>query len=71
MNRTVYQAILFGIVTVLIGLLLSVVFGWMKPALPVECETWNKYYVMEVTLFITGFMLRLLLETEMGQLYLS
>ncbi len=69
-TKTFYQAVLTGIVTILLGLVMSVVFGSLKPELSEECKIWNKYYVMEVTLFFTGVVLRLLLTTDMGQKYL-
>lgn len=33
-----------------------------KPALPDICSTWNKYYIMEVNLFIAGFLFHILSE---------
>ncbi len=62
--KTFYQAIMFGVVTVLLGLILSMVFGFLKPELPEECAIWDKYYVMEVVLFLTGFILRYLMTNE-------
>ncbi len=56
-----YQAVLFGVATVLIGLILSCILGFLKPELPKECEIWDKYYVMEVSYFFTGVILRYLL----------
>jgi hypothetical protein len=55
---------MFGVVTVLLGLILSMIFGFLKPELPAECEKWDKYYVMEVILFLTGFIIRYLLTHE-------
>lgn len=69
-TKLFYQAVLLGVVTVLLGLVLSVVFGSLKPELPKECEVWNKYYVMEVILFFSGVAIRLLLATDMGNKYL-
>ena len=69
-TKLFYQAVLFGIVTVLLGLIMSVVFGSLKPELAEECEIWNKYYVMEVSLFFVGVVLRLLLNTDMANKYL-
>jgi len=69
-TKTFYQAVLFGVVTVLLGLVLSMVFSSLKPELAKECEMWNKYYVFEVVLFFTGVVLRLLLEQPMGHKYL-
>ena len=62
--KTFYQAVMFGVVAVLLGLILSMVFGFLKPELPEECEVWDKYYVMEVVLFLTGFILRYLMTNE-------
>lgn len=33
-----------------------------KPTLPEICSTWNKYYIMELNLFIAGFLFHLLSE---------
>ena len=59
--KTFYQAVMFGVVAILLGLILSMIFGFLKPELPKECEIWDKYYVMEIILFLTGFILRYLL----------
>ena len=69
-TKLFYQAVLLGVVTVLLGLVLSVVFGSLKPELPQECEVWNKYYVMEVILFFSGVAIRFLLSSDMGNKYL-
>lgn len=69
-TKTFYQAVLMGIVSILLGLVLSVVFSSLKPQLGVECEMWDKYYVFEVVLFFTGVLLRLMLETSISQKYL-
>jgi hypothetical protein len=63
-SKTFYQAVMFGVVTVLLGLILSMVFGFLKPELPAECEVWDKYYVMEIVLFLTGFIIRYMLNNE-------
>ncbi len=59
-----YQAVMFGIVAIILGLLLSAVFGFLKPELPEECSEWDKYYVMEVIMFLTGFIIRYLMTNE-------
>jgi len=63
-SKTFYQAVMFGIVTILLGLILSMIFGFLKPDLPTMCETWDKYYVMEVILFLTGFIIRYMLTND-------
>lgn len=67
----IYQAVLFGIALVLIGLILSSILGFLKPELPKECEIWDKYYVMEVTFFFTGVILRYLLVNRNIRLYIA
>lgn len=69
-TKVFYQAVLLGVVTILLGLILSVVFGSLKPELPKECEIWDTYYVMEIILFFSGVVIRLLLTTDMGNKYL-
>jgi|688.fasta_scaffold619768_2 hypothetical protein len=69
-TKLFYQAVLLGVVTILLGLVLSVVFGSLKPELSKECEMWDKYYVMEIVLFFTGVAVRLLLSSDMGAKYL-
>lgn len=62
--KTFYQAVMFGIVSILLGLILSIIFGFLKPELPEECSEWDKYYVMEVIMFLTGFILRYLMTNQ-------
>jgi hypothetical protein len=69
-TKIFYQAILLGIVTILLGLIFSVIFGSLKKELKEECELWDEYYVMEVVLFFTGVTIRLLLTSDMGNKYL-
>jgi hypothetical protein len=69
-TKTFYQVVLMGVVTVLIGLVLSFCFVSLKPELTRECEMWNKYYVFEVTMFFTGVALKLILLTDVGNNYL-
>jgi hypothetical protein len=66
-----FQAILFGIITVLIGLIMSYVFDFLTPTLPDTCSKWDTNYVMEITFFFTGFTLRFLLENDIGKKYLN
>ena len=68
--KTFYQAVMFGIVAVLLGLFLCAILGWLKPELPEECDNWNKYYVMEIIMFLTGFSLRYLLTNDCIGIYL-
>jgi hypothetical protein len=45
-------------------------FGFLKPELPVECAMWDKYYVMEVVLFLTGFTLRYMMTNQTFLMYM-
>lgn len=67
----IYQVVLFGVVTVLVGLFLSSILGFLKPELAEECETWDKYYVMEVTFFFTGVIIRYLLVNPNIKSYMA
>ena len=69
-SKIFYQACMFGVVSVFLGLLLSMIFGFLKPELPKECELWDKYYVMEVIMFLTGFTLRYLMTNEFAVKYM-
>jgi len=64
MDSVLYQSILFGVVTVLLGLIFSMIFEFLKPELPKECENWDKNYMMEAILFAIGFTLRMLLNNK-------
>ena len=64
MSDAFYKAIITGLVFILLGVIMSHIFKNLKPELPKECEEWNKNYVMEVSLFFTGFVFRYLLEIK-------
>jgi hypothetical protein len=70
-SKIFYQAVLCGIVFILLGLILSVIFEFLKPQLPADCEIWDKYYVMEVSLFFSGFIFRYILSFDNLSLYLN
>lgn len=57
-----FQALIFGIISIIIGLLISIPFQSFKPELPEVCKEWNKYYIMEISLFFVGFILRFTIE---------
>ena len=57
MNRF-NKSLLFAFIIVIIGTIIGFLFsysGIFVPELPDICETWNKNYVMEMSLFLTGF----------------
>lgn len=60
-DKNLLQAVTFGVVIVILGILFSSLFSFVKPDLPQECGRWNDYFVMEMTLFLIGFTVRYLL----------
>ena len=57
------EAFVVGISVVIVGTIISLILKLIiKSDLPKECENWNKYYVMEITLFLIGFLLHILYE---------
>jgi len=50
------EAIFVGIVLVIIGNMVGFLVGKsLSVSLPSVCKSWNKNYVMEISLFLTGF----------------
>lgn len=58
-----YEAFSVGVITVIFGNLVVLLIGNMfKVDLPKECKNWNKFYTMEISLFITGVLIHLFCE---------
>ena len=55
------EAIVVGIITVLVGQFLGSLYA-KNTDLPEICKSWNKDYVMEKSLFLTGFVTHLLCQ---------
>jgi len=59
------NAILVGIATVIVGLIVGFGIRQLKPHKEyqcAECRDWNKYHVMEISLFFTGFFVYIIAE---------
>jgi hypothetical protein len=69
--RVIKEAVFVGILTALIGYVASaLVKPYFKVDLPEICKSWNKKYLMEASLFATGFLLHIFLEfTGMNKTY--
>lgn len=53
-----YSLVKSGVLTVIIGNLVGFLASlFLSADLPEVCKDWNKYYAMEVSLFITGICL--------------
>ena len=57
------EAIFVGISTIIIGNIIGFIISKIiKSNLPEICKDWNKFYIMEISLFLTGFILHILFE---------
>lgn len=57
------EAIVVGIATLIVGSLVGFIIGKLfSTNLPSICKTWNKNHIMEICLFLTGFLLHLICE---------
>ena len=63
MTRLLIEAIAVGIIVLIVGSIVSAIFRlFTSKSLPSVCKDWNKYYVMEICLFITGFLTHIFCE---------
>jgi hypothetical protein len=57
------EAFVVGILVVVVGTLVGFGFGKLfSTDLPPVCKDWNKNYIMELSLFVTGFIAHILCE---------
>ena len=62
-KQLVVEATIVGLATILVGVGIQELLK--RTTLKVKCETpcdWNKNYIREIGLFLTGFMLHILFE---------
>jgi hypothetical protein len=65
MMQLIYEAVAVGIITVIFGNITGMLVGpFLKVSLPEICSTWNKFYTMEITLFLTGVLIHLFCEVS-------
>ena len=74
MNRVVkvlLEAVLVGVGVVILGTIVSYGISKLNPVkLESKCRDWNKYYVMELSLFLTGFLFHIIFEVAgLNKLY--
>ena len=57
------EAVLIGVVLVIVGNVVGFFVGKsLSVPLPKVCKSWNKNYVMEISLFLTGFLAHYMFE---------
>ncbi len=61
--KLLIEAVVVGIITVIVGTLVAFILGsFFSSNLSKICKSWNKNYVMEVSLFFTGFFIHIICE---------
>ena len=61
--KLLIEAGVVGILTVIVGTIVGYILGNMfSNNLPKICKEWNKNHIMEICLFLTGFILHILCE---------
>ena len=62
-QRILVEATVVGILVVVIGAIVGFGIGALFSSnLPKICKEWNKNHVMEISLFLTGFLVHLICE---------
>jgi|TARA_B110000259_G_scaffold187788_1_gene243322 membrane protein DedA with SNARE-associated domain len=65
--KLIIEALVVGILTVIVGSMVGYIVGSVLGTdLPLVCKDWNKKNAMEISLFLTGFVLHLLFEVLGG-----
>lgn len=63
MYQILIEAVVVGIMTVIFGSIAGMIVApFLKVDLPEICSTWNKFYAMEISLFLTGVLIHLFCE---------
>lgn len=63
MSKILIEGFSVGVLTVIIGNIIALLVSALLGAdIPSVCKEWNKYYAMEVSLFLTGFFVHLVCE---------
>lgn len=61
--KLLIEAIIVGFLTVIIGSIVGYILSvFIKNDLPNVCKKWNNFYIMEISLFLTGFLIHVLCE---------
>lgn len=61
--QVLIEALVVGVVLLVVGYVVSfLVEPYFGVSLPTVCKSWNKKYVFEVTLFLSGFLTHIVFE---------
>ena len=61
--QIIAESAIVGVMTVIVGSLVGFILSkFVASDLPKVCKKWNNFYVMEISLFFTGFIIHLLCE---------
>ena len=61
--RIIKEATFVGVLVVIVGYIASMLLKpYLGMSLPDICKTWNKKHVMEISLFVTGFIVYIIME---------
>jgi len=59
----IINSLVVGLLTVAIGYIVGYVLGnIMKVDLPAKCAEWNQNHIMELSLFLTGFIVSIIMK---------
>mgnify|MGYP007025757634 FL=1 len=62
-NKIILEAFWVGLLGLVIGSIVAFVIGaFFSVDQPTVCKNWNKNYMMELSLFLTGFIIHLFSE---------
>tara|TARA_Y100000590_G_C15328660_1_gene866805 strand:+ start:476 stop:724 length:249 start_codon:yes stop_codon:yes gene_type:complete len=61
-SQLIIESIVFGIIIVFIGTIISNIIGNFHKKTKTICKDWNKNHIMEIALFLTGFFSHLICE---------
>lgn len=62
-SRLFVEALIVGILIVAVGTAISYIATLLiKSDMPPMCKDWNKNFIMEICLFVTGFITHILFE---------
>ena len=63
MYDLIVEAVVVGVMTIIFGNIAGFLIGPLfKVDLPKVCSTWNEFYTMEITLFVTGVLIHFFCE---------